>query len=238
MNHRVSIAAGLSVVLIACADRVTSPSTTLLTSREPVNAAPKNTPVKSDLLGGATGTNSIRSDGLGLYQNGVNGVVSILQSGFGDWELDMSATKSTRKARIDFSDPLPGNPGAPPFVSALVKARLIAKASQINASSFAQMTGLGSTLLSPLSVAFAYNGAQYAIRMNAGNHPASDWVRVTCTGVVDAGNPGTSACNKWNVAPTGVYDSIAKNVGYVERVGTPSTFIGMFYFSLDLVVSK
>jgi hypothetical protein len=231
-------AVGLSVALIACADQVTSPSTTRLTSREPLNAAPKNTPVKSDLLGGATGTNSIRSDGLGLYQNGVNSVVSILQSGFGDWELDMTATKSTRKARIDFSDPLPGNPGAPPFLSALVKARLIAKASQINGGSFAQMTGLGSTILSPLSVAFAYGGAQYAVRMNTTNHPGSDWVRVTCTAVADPGNPGTSACTKWNVAPTGTYDSVAKNVGYVERVGTPSTFIGMFYFTLGFDVSK
>jgi hypothetical protein len=239
MRRSSLVAAALSsLVALSCTDAPTAPRSSLTRLGGSANAAARNTPVKSQLVDGDTTPHSIGSDGAGLYQNGVNGVVSILQSGLGDWELDLSPQKSTRKARVSFADPLPGNPGAAPFTSALVKARFIAKASQVNGSSFAHMTGLGSTILTPLSVAFTHSGVQYGVRMNATNHPGTDWALVTCTAVADPGNPGTSSCTQWRVTPTGMYDGAAKNIGYVERVSAPATFIGMFYFSFELVISK
>lgn len=202
-------------------------------------APAQDTPVTSQLLGGGGNANlSLQSDGLGVYNNGVSGVSSILQAVLSDWVLDLHG--STRTMSIDFTDALPGNPFAAPFTSALVQPRLIAKASQLNAGSFRGMVGLGSTILSPLDVgAIPYGGKTYAIRMNSTNHPGTNWARVTCLGVVDPINPTTSACNKWEFTPTGNYGGVTKNIGYVEQVArTTSTFIGLFYFTFDFVISK
>lgn len=196
----------------------------------PILLAPaKDTPVRSELLGAG----SVQSDGLGQYLNGSAGVVSIIQ-GVGDWVLELNGRRSTRNALVDLSDTLPGNPSAPPFVSALVQPRFISKASEVTSGGYLSMVGLGTTRLAPLSLAFTYNGTSYGVRMNPNNHAQTDWALITCTGVV----PSTSACNRWSVTPTGNYGGVAKNVAYLERVGTPSVFIGLVYMSFDILVTK
>lgn len=228
----------LLLASVACSTEPTSPVATLDQS---LLSARYDGTVTSDLQGDASNPRSIQSDGLGVYQNGVSGVVSIIQQYASDWELDLTAKRSTRKVRLDFGDSLPGNPLAAPFTSATLSARFIAKATQLNPGGFAAMVGLGSTIQSPLSIAqFSYGGRSYAIRMNPTNKPGTDWVLVTCIGVADSNNPSTSSCNKWQITPTGNYDGVAKNIGYVEdvTVSTPGTFIGLFYFTFDIVISK
>jgi hypothetical protein len=199
-----------------------------------VAPAARNTSVRSELAGG-----SIQNDQLGAYLDGTAGVVSILQGALGDWELDLTGNKSTRKVGLDFSDPLPGNPGVAPFGSALVKARMIAKASQLTAGSFAGMVGLGSTTLTPLSVSFGYNGKNYAIRMNPANHPGTDWSRVTCQGVVNPAAPSTSACNRWEVVPAGSYGGVVKSIGALEQVTNAAAIpLGNFYFTFSFTITK
>lgn len=236
MNSLRTAVLALCVASVSCSDQ----------STQPVDAARRNTSqpvafkgdvaVRSELFAADALPHNIQSDGLGAYVNGTNGLVSILQA-IGDWELDLTPRRNTRGARIDFGEPLPGNPGAAPFTSEVVKARFIAKSTQMNPG-ISKMTGLGSTILSPISVAFAYGNSNYAIRMNATNHPGSDWALVTCTGVSDPSNPATSPCNKWRLTPNGSYDGVTKNVGYVERVASPSTFIGWFYFAFDIQLTK
>ena len=229
------------LVLAACSD-IPIPPTGPAASLQPsfAAAAGNDTPVKSELLGGGGNPdNSIEGDGLGAYANGVNGVSSILQSPTGDWVLDQTAAKSTRKTRIDLSDALAGNPLPAPFTTAIGKVRFIAKAASINSGSFPTMTGLGSTMLTPLAVGqISYGGKTYAVRMNSSTHPGTDWVKITCIGVVDPTNPATSPCSKWELTPTGNYGGVTKNVGYLEAVATTNTFIGYYYFTFDIVITK
>jgi len=178
----------------------------------------------------------IQSDQRGAYRNGFDRVTSIIQS-VGDWELDVSDRRTTRAVYLDLSDALANNPGPAPFVSALVKGRFIAKATVLNGN-IATMTGLGSTILSPLSFAFSYGGVEYGLRMNQNNHPRTDWARVTCIGV---NNPGDamSACNKWRITPTGTHDASSKNVGYLEKItSSGSNTIGHYYLTFDIILTK
>lgn len=202
-------------------------------------AHPSETVVASDLLGGGSGPNlGIQSDQLGTYVNGVGSVKSIIQS-LGDWELDVTAKASTRKVRLDLSNPLPGNPSPAPFTATLVQARFIAKASQLATGGLLQMRGLGATALTPVSVSFTYGGKNYAIRMNSANHPQTDWAVATCEAIENPNDPAGSLCSRWRVTPTGSHDGISTNVGRLELVTTKAqTLIGHYYLSFDFLVTK
>jgi hypothetical protein len=230
-NLSIALAAAMGTSL-ACSESPT-PIEVSAIDAPTLDAPAKDTPVKSELLGAG----SVQSDGLGAYLNGTGGVVSIMGAG-GDWVLELNGRRSTRHARVDLSDTLPGNPSAPPFSSVLVQPRFITKASEVTSGGLLSMVGLGSTRLTPLSLAFTYNGTSYGVRMNPNNHGETDWALATCAGVVDPGNPATSACNKWSVTPNGNYGGVAKNVAYLERVGSPSVFIGLVYMSFDVLVTK
>ncbi len=194
----------------------------------------------SELLGGGgSPALDIESDQLGGYRNGVDGVTSVLQMPTGDWLLDLSGRTSSRSARVDLTDPLPDNVRPAPFTSALVRSRIIAKASQLQSGGLASMVGLGSTMRSPLSLAFAYDGKNYGLRMNPANHVRTDWVVVTCVGVTDPGAPATSSCSKWELTPGGTHDDVAKNVGYLEEVTSRgATLVGHYYFTFRFVVTR
>lgn len=225
--------AAAALVLCACADATDPASMAYDTSF--AFAAPKTTAATSELAGGGGGANlAIQSDQRGAYLNGVDRVVSIIQ---GDWELDVTNSRTSRRVRIELTDALPGNPSPAPFVAELVRARFISKASNVNGS-YTGMVGLGSTMLVPLSVGqIAYGGSTYAIRMNT-THPETDLALVTCTRVTDPYNPATSPCSQWRLTPSAVYDSVSKNVGWLERVGTTTTFLGLYYFTFDITVSR
>lgn len=218
----------------ACSEPPDSPLVGSVPDRPSFARPPADVSVRSELLGGGgSATLSIQSDQLGAYTNS-GGVSSIIQGTFPDWELDLSAKKSTRTASVSLTDPVPGNPIPAPFASGLFKTRFIAKASLLDPGGFTAMTGVGTTILSPLSIAEIVSGNKtYAIRMNADTHPQTDWARVTCLGV-----DGTSKCNRWRITPTGSHDGATKNVGYVEQTAPKAAFVGLYYFTFDIVVSK
>src|SRR5215510_4680179 len=94
----------------------------------------------------------LESDSSGAYYNGVDSVQSVLQASSGDWVLN-TGSSPTRKVFVDFRDPVPGSgpngdAPTPPFQYQQIPARMIAKAHDTSTTSFAGMTGLGSTLLS------------------------------------------------------------------------------------------
>lgn len=230
MNRAKAVAVGaFLLIIVACDASSTSP---LISVDGGLVDARGDAAVSAEILGDALNPFSIQSDGLGIYYNGTSGVVSIIQS-VGDWELDLTGRRATRKVRLDLSDSLPGNPSAAPFSVATVPARFISKATELNGR-FQGMVGLGSTILSPLSVGqIAHGSKTYAIRMNRNNHPATDWALVTCIGVAT-----TNSCNKWRLTPAGNHGGVMKNVARLEEVGSENVFIGLFYFSFDIVVTR
>jgi hypothetical protein len=107
------------------------------------------------------------------------------------------------------------------------------------------MSGLGSTLLSVLAVAFTYGGQSYAIRMNSGGEfPETDYALITCTGVVDPANPSTSECNGWRIEPSVTQlDGQKKNVAKLVRLYTVkrqqvTEDLGDFYMSFSMSFAK
>lgn len=219
----------LVLLATACSQETTSPL-----SRVDQSAldAKGDIIVTSQIFGDATNPMSIQSDGGGAYTNS-NGVASIIQP-IGDWVLDLTARRSTRRVQLNLTDALSGNPLAAPFSVATVPVRFISKATEFG-NRFQDMIGVGSTILSPLSVGqIAYGGKEYAIRMNTNNHPATEWALVTCTGVTS-----TNACNQWRLTPTGSHDGASKNIGRLEQITSAGpVFIGYFYFSFDIVVTR
>lgn len=197
-------------------------------------------PVLSELPGGGSDPAlDIGSDQPGAYRNGVDGVTSVVQMPLGDWLLDLSGRTSTRSARIDLSDPALDNVRPAPFASALVRPRIIAKASQLRSGGITGMVGLGSTMHSPVSLAFAYAGKSYGLRMNPASHAPTDWAVVRCVGVADPNAPATSSCTQWELTPSGTYDGVAKNVGYLEEVTSKgATFVGHYRLTFRVVVTR
>jgi len=110
----------------------------------------------------------IQSDLAGAYQNSKT-VQSVIQS-IGDWVLNTAySSRSTRKALVDFRDPVPNsgpNGGAPaaPFAYQQVQARFISKCSEYGNSMFTLAGGM--TTNCPLVVRFDYGGSTYRIQMN------------------------------------------------------------------------
>lgn len=199
-----------------------------------------DTPSISELLGGGSAPAlAIASDQRGAYRHGVDGVTSVLQMPLGDWLLDLSGRTSNRSVLLDLTDPALDNVRPAPFASALVRPRIIAKASQLQSGGLTGMVGLGSTLHSPVSLAFAYAGKSYGLRMNPANHGRTDWAVATCVGVADPNAPATSSCTRWELTPSGMYDGAAKNVGYLEEVTSKgATVVGHYALTFRFVVTR
>lgn len=201
----------------------------------------RNTPVTSFIDGAGVQVDPsvpnyrIKSDGLGPYYDGVDGVSSIFEgSVYQDWELTSS---EARKILIDFRDPVPGSGANPPFDVQYIPLRLIAKARLVNGDTIGSMKGVGSWLLSPLNLSFNLNRTSYRVVMNSLSvYPETNFVRVTCLGVVDPNNPETSQCNYWKMEPAVVQpDGQLKNNAKLTQVPkTPNgdaIELGNFYLS-------
>lgn len=217
MRHTSHVLAASALLLSLAACRDTTPvapdTAAPLLAKAPARA---DAPVISTLGIGLPGVTAVGGD----YVNGSNGTVSILQSYLGDWELDLTSRSSTRTFTVNLSDALPGNPRSAPFSQAAVTGgRIIAKASQITPGSFPAMV-LNTPVATPLSVAFAYGGKQYGLRMNTANHSQTQYASATCTAT------GTSGCSAWSIVPS---DASGKNIAFLEEVGKNSTTpIGFF----------
>jgi hypothetical protein len=205
--------------------------------------SPKDTPVSSILHDSGDVTlstnNRLQSDGFGIYVHGVGGVQTQIQ-GIGDWYLDTNGT--SRKVLVDLRDAVPDSGANPPFNWQMVTARLISKCTDTGNGTFRTMVGLDSELNCPLAVTWDLSGVTYRLTMNPNNFAETNYVRVTCTGVVDPANPTTSACNRWRITPITQADSQVRSIGRLNRIQTvkgktTTTNLGNFYVTLDFEIA-
>jgi len=185
----------------------------------------------------------IQSDLLGVYQNGVDSVVSVLQTG-GDWQLDALASP-IRSVLLDFRDPVASSNATPPFSTAQTRAKVETKSYLLYGNGkVSGMTGLNSTLITPLIVRFDFGGNTYRVWMNSGTYPQTNYALVTCTGVVDPNNPSTSQCNQWRIEPSvtqpdGQRKNIVKLVRfYISRGKTIEEDHGDFYMAFSIGITN
>jgi hypothetical protein len=185
----------------------------------------------------------IQSDLLGPYHNGVNSVVSVIQ-GSGDWQLD-GLGSPTRKMMIDFRDGVPNSNPSPPFSMGQAPAKMETKSYELYGSGkVSGMKGLNSTLISPLLLRFDLGALTYRIWMSSQHYPETNYALVTCTGVVDPNNPGTSQCNQWKIEPAvtqpdGQKKNIAKLVRFYTSKGkTIEEDHGDFYMSFAIDITN
>jgi hypothetical protein len=173
---------------------------------------------------------SIHSDLLGDYKNGVDSVVSRIQS-IGDWELDMLGSPS-RRIFVDFAEPVPNsNPNnlPPPFSNAYVPARFLAQC-----SSDLRNLLQGGTRNCRLVVAIDYNSVRYSIRFNSVNYPGTGEPLWTCTSVANG------KCSGWRMEsdPNATGKIIGQLLKVSTRRNTPDQLLGKYYFSFRVDVSN
>lgn len=146
---------------------------------------------------------------------------------------------------FDFRDPVPGsNPNAP-FLVANYPGMIETKSYLLYGNGkVAGMTGLNSTLVTPLIMRFDLNGSVHRIWMNSQTYPQTNYAVVTCIGVVDPNNPGTSQCNRWRIDPSVTQaDGQLKNIAKLVRVSTSKgktieTDLGSFYLSFSIEITN
>lgn len=186
----------------------------------------KDTPVTSTIkdTDGNLQPFFIRSDLGGDYKNGLNSVVSRIQS-IGDWELDMLGSP-TRKIYVNFGESVPNtNPNnlPPPFLINNVPARFLAQCSSdlrnlaLNASQSCRMV-----------VAIDYNSVRYSIRFNSAAFPGTGEPLWTCASVA-----ATGKCSGWRMEsdPNGTGKIIGQLLKISTRRNTPDEPRGKYYFS-------
>jgi len=207
----------------------------------------KDVPVTSSLAGGGLISDPtifnyrFQSDLFGPYRDGVDSVQSVVQAG-GDWRLDAS-TSPTRTMLLDFRDAVTGSNATPPFSVGKVSAMTETKSYLLYGSGkVAGMTGLNSTLITPLVVRFAVNGETYRIWMSSTAYPQTNFAVVRCVGVVSSTN---SQCNHWTIEPSVTQpDGQLKNIAKLVRVttGKGNKIIeedhGNFYLSFSIDITN
>ncbi len=210
-----------------------------------------------DLAGGSQRIPmQVQSDGAGSYKNSKS-LISVIQ-GSGDWELDTGVTisKPTRKAFIDFSQPIAGSApdgGDPiaPFVTALVSPRFRAKLSQYGLNMLT--IGYGQTVQVPMTIGFYYPAGSsdlYRIHNTPDDqsifpYAETDLVDMTCT-EVDA----NFQCNRWQIRPDGAKGgcvtadcSVKRNVIKLVKVITRGASVteinqGDFYMTFSIEITR
>ncbi len=174
----------------------------------------------------------IRSDLSGDYKNGVNSVISRIQS-IGDWELDMLGSP-TREIFVNFGEPVPNtNPNnlPPPFLSDNVPARFLAQCSSdlrnlaLNASQSCRMV-----------IAIDHNSIRYSIRFNSAAFPGTGEPLWTCTSVAAT----TGKCGGWRMEsdPNGAGKISGQLLKISTRRNTPDEPRGKYYFSFRVNVAN
>jgi hypothetical protein len=207
----------------------------------------RDTPVTTNVSG--TGVQAdpgaanyrIQSDLLGPYKNGIDAVESIIQTSFqpGDWIVN-TLSSAKRSLLLDLRDPVTTT-ATLPFSYAQVPTRIIVKGHLTSATSFGQMTGLGTTFLAPMYVRFEFARSTYHLTMDHDPSNGTDYVLVTCTGVVDPLNPATSRCNQWRIEPSVTQaDGQRKNIARLVRDGKAGSVdtLGDFYMSFTFSVNN
>lgn len=182
----------------------------------------------------------VQSDLVGPYLHNVDSVTSELQTG-GDWRVDALASP-TRTMLFDFRDPVLNSNPNPPFLVGQAPGMIETKSYLLYGNGkIAGMSGLDSTLQTPLVMRFDINGNTYRIWMNSASHPQTNYALVTCTGVVSPTNP---QCNHWKIEPSvtqpdGQLKNIARLVRFYTSKGkTIEEDRGHFYLSFSIDITN
>lgn len=189
----------------------------------------------------------VQSDQRGPYKNGIDSVSSIIQTNrgqnTGDWTVS-TLTSAARALIVDLRDAVPGTNATPPFSYLEVPTRIIVKGHETSSTSFGRMIGLGATILAPMTVRFEFDRSSYRLNMDPNPasfllFPGTDYVRVTCTGVVDPSNPSQSQCNEWRVEPSVTQsDGQLKNKARLTRLSNKGDVtLGDYYMSFAFRVT-
>ncbi len=182
----------------------------------------------------------VQSDLFGPYVKGVDSVGSELQTG-GDWRLDALASPN-RTMLLDFRDAVAGSNPTPPFLVGNYPAMIETKSYLLYGNGkIAGMTGLNSTLITPLVMRFDINGNTYRVLMNSADYPQTNYGLVTCAGVVSPTDP---QCNHWTIEPSvtqpdGQKKNIAKLVRFYTSKGkTIQENHGDYYLSFAIDITN
>lgn len=185
----------------------------------------------------------VQSDLLGSYLHGVGTVTSELQTG-GDWRLD-ALSSTSRTMLFDLRDAVPGSNPTPPVLVGNFPAMIETKSYLLYGNGrVAGMTGLNSTLTTPLVMRFDLNGSIHRLLMNSQTYPQTNYAVVTCIGVVDPNNASTSQCNRWKIEPSVRQpDGQLKNIAKLVRVSTSKgktteQDLGNFYMSFSIDITN
>ena len=188
-----------------------------------------------------TGFYNIHSDWGGVYKNGVNSVVSIINGG-GDYALDTKAS-AIRGFFISFDDPVnPSDPqNAPPLVSAIVPAMFQPKCAAIS-NMYIQNLLLNQTKTCEFfAVSINYNGTTYSLRADPQNYPGTERIQWTCTGLNSSGK-----CNAWEMAPSAVHEGERKIAMQLLKPAVTNSNrgpwidqpLGLYYMSFKVTVTN
>lgn len=179
----------------------------------------------------------IQSDLLGQYKNGVNSVKSIIQ-GIGDYEMDLINTNSSRRAALNFDDPVPGtNPNnLPPPVNGFYAVRLFSQCSSRGLK--LQTLALNASISCPLIVAVkTSSGDQYSLRFNSVTYAGTNDVSWTCAAAAADGK-----CGGWRMQsdPTAAGGKLVAQLLKITRVGNRTTEVnyGRYYFTFDVALTN
>ncbi|MEW5978891.1 MAG: hypothetical protein AB1898_24115 [Acidobacteriota bacterium] len=173
----------------------------------------------------------------GSYPNS-QAVRSVVQTA-GDWILETAPFKVTpvRSVLVDLGDPVSGgNSGAPPFGSALVNARFIAKCHMVEYGGVNMLDiPLGATATCPLAISFEFGGNSFRIAMNWANFPDTEPVRISC------GRANASQCSQWAITPMNLAGDYPTSIGKLLKLSAkprePDQDLGNFRFSFSIGVS-
>ena len=200
----------------------------------------------------------LQSDGLGAYQNGLNGDKSVLmENGFNglkyaDRLLDLNELNVARNVRITFiqgtngNEVLPGDPGyivpaAPPqWGTVYTPTRMMNQCSSFNNSGFLPMSA-GDTIHCPMLISVEPTDGtnnHYRLAMGFNDRPETQKVQITCNAADSAG------CNDWVIDPIPNPDGTAgKTRARLEYVSTTKgktilTNKGAFYLTFHMHVTR
>jgi hypothetical protein len=178
---------------------------------------PSDLPVTTNVIDyDATNTPYVeQSDGRGSYQNGVDGIVSILVANgynhitWGDWRLDLMANPTTRTLAITFSTSNAVQPGDPGYTAAAnppywgtqwQPLRTETKCSLENHDMHAMKQGDKFTCYALIRFP-TINNVYYRLYMGDSSMPETQEMQVTCN------SAGASGCNDWLLDPVPVVNA-------------------------------
>ncbi len=191
---------------------------------------------------------SIHSDSIasGIYKNGVDSVISQLQSSQ-EWELS-ALSSPARTMYVNFKSPVDPNNMNAPLTEGWVMGRFVTKCylrwNTTNGPGYpavGNMTGLDSTRACPMVFRFDLNGVTYRVEMNSVQYAGTDEALITCTGVVS----GTSNCNQWRIEPNGSDPVTGQKRNLVRLIKlatvkgkTTDQILGDYYMTFNVGISN